>query len=402
MLNNLQDIVVTGLGCISALGNSLPANWDNLKNGRSGIRPAVNLDIGTLTAKHIAEVIYNPDDYFSTRQAASLDRVTQFALIAAKEAIEDAQLDPSRVPERIAVVLGTGVGGMETNYDANKRFLAQHKRVPPGTIPKGMPHAPSGNISIKYGVTGPAFMVTSACASSNHAISVAAGLIRAGVIDAAITGGTDAFISPVFYNAWEALRILDPDTCRPFSKDRNGLVLGEGAGVLILESAEHAASRGAESYGHYCGAGMSSDAHDIIKMSKQGAVNAMAQALESVNITPDKVDYISAHGTGTLLNDKTETAAIKDVFGDHAYELAISATKAMHGHALGASGGIEAVATLMAIKQGFIPPTINYNEPDPECDLDYTTNIGKQKTIRYALSNSFAFGGTNCVLVFSS
>jgi nodulation protein E len=273
-------------------------------------------------------------------------------------------------------------------------------RVHPLTIPKVMANAGAGHISMEFGITGPAFTVSTACSSANHAIGQAFQMIRSGAAEAAITGGAEAPFSLGLLKAWEAMRVISPDTCRPFSKNRLGMILGEGAGMLVLEPLEAARSRGAKIYGEVVGFGMSADAHHLTAPSAQGAASAMRRALSDAAIEPQQIDYINAHGTGTAANDPTETRAIREVFGAHADRLAVSSTKSMHGHGLGAAGALEAIATFLALREGFLPPTANYAEPDPECDLDYVPNESRPAQVEWALSNSFAFGGLNAVLAF--
>jgi len=328
-----------------------------------------------------------------------LDRHSQFALIAAREAVADAGLKESDL-KPAAAIIGTGCGGKETDEQTYQKLYLDHKtRVHPFTIPRGMPSAAASQVSMQLGTQGPAFTVSSACASSNHAIAQAVMMIRSGMVDVAITGGTDAPFTYGLLKAWEALRVLSSGTCRPFSIDRDGLVLGEGAGIIVLESMAHARERGADIYGELAGFGMSADAAHITDPSSNGAARAMALALTDAQVTPDQITYINAHGTGTKQNDPSETKAIRQVFGDHSDDLFVSSTKSMHGHVLGASGVIELIAAVLSLRHGIIPPSANFTAPGEGCDLNYVPNKPVSLDYGMALSNSFAFGGLNAVLV---
>jgi len=393
-------IAVTGLGCICGSGNNVPQFMESLTHGRSGIAPLVTLPRADFSKAIGAEVKdFDPNAHFDESRLALLDRNAQFALVAAREAVTHAYGSLS-VPNRDgAVILGTSIGGKISDDVAADRLYRGDGRVHPLTIIRVMASAAASHVTMDLGLTGPAFSVTSACASSNHAIGQAAQLIRNGVVSWAIAGGTDACFAYGLFKAWEAMRILAPDTCRPFSAGRRGLVLGEGAGVVILESLEQAQARGAQIYAEILGSGASADAGHITQPSVAGAARAMQVALRDSSVSPDEVGYINAHGTGTLSNDITETQAIKEVFGAHSKRLAVSSTKSIHGHALGAAGGIELIATVLALHHRFLPPTVNYIKTDPECDLDYVPNVARHQEIDIALSNSFAFGGLNAVLV---
>ncbi len=373
---------------------------ESLTHGRSGIAPLVTLPRADFSKAIGAEVKdFDPNAHFDESRLALLDRNAQFALVAAREAVTHAYGSLS-VPNRDgAVILGTSIGGKISDDVAADRLYRGDGRVHPLTIIRVMASAAASHVTMDLGLTGPAFSVTSACASSNHAIGQAAQLIRNGVVSWAIAGGTDACFAYGLFKAWEAMRILAPDTCRPFSAGRRGLVLGEGAGVVILESLEQAQARGAQIYAEILGSGASADAGHITQPSVAGAARAMQVALRDSSVSPDEVGYINAHGTGTLSNDITETQAIKEVFGAHSKRLAVSSTKSIHGHALGAAGGIELIATVLALHHRFLPPTVNYIKTDPECDLDYVPNVARHQEIDIALSNSFAFGGLNAVLV---
>jgi nodulation protein E len=345
---------------------------------------------------------FNAGEHFAPTQCDLIDRFAQFAVVAARQAICEADLDLSTVEKaRIAIVTGTSMGG-QTSLD--RGFAAIYKegrpRPHPFTIPLTMYNAGASQISMDLGITGPAFTISTACASATHAIGQAFWMVRSGAVEAAICGGSEAPFSPGILRAWEAMRVVAPEVCRPFSRDRKGLILGEGGAMLFLESAESAARRGAKVLGEVVGFGMSADAGHVTQPSVEGPAAAMSAALVDAGIAPEAIDYINAHGTGTAANDVTETRAIRRLFGTHADKLAISSTKSMHGHALGASGALEAFATLMALREGVLPPTANFTEADPECDLDVIPNVARRKQIEFALSNSFAFGGLNAVLAF--
>lgn len=398
-----QRIVVTGMGAVSPFGEGAGTLWRNLREGRSAIGPLRHPQASQLRVSVAAQVpeSFDPATRFDGRLLPMLDRVSQFAMLAAREAIAQADItfDTDLARARTAVVIGTGAGGETSHEEQAKRLFAENAtRVHPLTIVRLMVNAPASQISIAHGLRGPAFGVASACASSNHAIAQAALLIRAGLVDVAIAGGTEACFTYAALRAWEAMRVLADDTCRPFSANRRGLVLGEGAGVFVLESAEHAHARGAKPLAELAGVGMSADAGDIVAPTPAGAAAAIAQALADAQLNVEDIDYINAHGTGTQANDLSETRAIHQVFGPHARRLAVSSTKSMHGHALGASGALELVAVLSAIGEGVVPPTANLDQPDPACDLDYVPHTARDWPVRAALSHSFAFGGLNAVL----
>ncbi|MBN9589521.1 MAG: beta-ACP synthase [Alphaproteobacteria bacterium 64-11] len=397
----MTSVVVTGMGCISAIGRNTAQMAAALRAGQCGIGPLTVTPTDRLMVKIGAEVAgFDPLEHFDEKRLLLLDRFSQFALVAAREAVAASGLDfRGPVGERAAAILGSGVGGMTTLDESFQRlYLENAKRFQPFIIPKLMISAAISHITMEHGMRGPAFTTASACASANHAIGTAFHMVRAGMVDVALTGGAESVFTPGTLKAWEAMRILAPDTCRPFAKGRKGLVLGEGAAILILESRAHAQARGAPILGEIVGFGMSADAGDIVLPSLDGAVRAMRACIKDSGLAPETFEYVNAHGTGTAMNDVTETRAIHEVFGDHARRLAVSSTKSMHGHALGAAGAIEAVATLLAMRDGFIPPTVNYNEADPQCDLDYVPNIAREQAFDVALSSSFAFGGLNAVL----
>lgn len=401
--DDTQRIAITGVGAISAFGEGAPALWCNLRDGISGIRPLQHPDAGRLRVRVAAQVpaSFDPASHFDERTLPLLDRTSQFALFAANEAIAQSGLDfaANDLGERCAVVVGTGVGGENTQDEQARRLYADNSnRVHPLSIVRLMTNAPASQISIAHGLRGPTFAVSSACASANHAIAQAALMIRCGLAEVAIAGGTEACLTYGAMRAWEAMRVLADDTCRPFSANRRGLVLGEGAGIFVLESMAHARARGAVILAELAGIGMSADAADIVAPDPAGAALAMTRALADAGLAPTEIDYINAHGTGTQANDISETQAIHRSFGVHARALAISSTKSMHGHALGAAAALELVAVLGALDEGVLPPTANFEQVDPACDLDYVPNTGRAMPIRAALSNSFAFGGLNAVL----
>jgi nodulation protein E len=398
-----RRIAITGMGAISPLGVGAQALWQGLREGRSGIGPLNHPDAGRLRVKIAAQVpaSFDPAINIDERTLPLLDRTSEFALHAAREAIAQSGLDfgVNQLGLRTAVIVGTGVGGETTQDDQSRRLYADNAtRVHPLTIVRLMTNASASQISIAYGLRGPTFAVASACASANHAIIQAAQMIRYGLADVAIAGGTEACITYGALRAWEAMRVLADDTCRPFSLNRHGLVLGEGAGIFVLESMEHAQARGAVILAELAGVGMTADATDIVMPSADGASSAMTQAMQDAGLAPQDIDYINAHGTGTLANDATESKAIRLAFGAHADRLAVSSTKSMHGHALGASGALELVAVIGALRDSVVPPTANLDQPDPACDLDYVPNVARAMPVRAALSNSFAFGGLNAVL----
>jgi nodulation protein E len=407
----MPKVVITGFAVLSASGTDTAAFWQNLAAGRSGLGPLTRVSSSQLSTGVAGEIRdFDPASCFG-KEGDLLDRFAQFGVICARRALEDAGLPPrfdqggAYAPERVGVLTGTGMGGICTQDAGFRQIYGEHaNRVHPFLIPRSMYSAASSQIGMATGARGPAFAISSACASSTHALGEAWRMLRHGVADCVLAGGSDAPLTFGVIKAWEAMRVLanageDPSrACRPFSQDRNGLVLAEGAAMFVLETAEAAARRGARIHGELAGYGASADAGHITQPSVEGAASAMREALRSGGIEPSEVDYVNAHGTGTKLNDSTEIAALKAVFGPHARELSISSTKSMHGHAMGASGAIELAATLLALRHQVAPPTANYTEADPECDLDVTPNQARPRRLRAALSNSFAFGGLNAVL----
>ena len=400
-------VAVTGIGSISSLGHDVGEIWAALEAGKSGIAPLTQVPLDQVNIKIAAEVKnYDETKRFDDRELLVFDRFTQFALISAREAVADAGIDFKKdeaLGLETAAIVASGVGGWST---IDQAFYFLHKlgkpRTHPLTIPRMMISAAASQISMKFGLKGPAFCISSACSSSNHAIGEAYWMIRTGRARAALAGGSEAEISLTAQRSWESLRVMASDTCRPFSHGRKGMVIGEGAGILVLERMDDARRRGAKIYCEIAGYGLSADAGDIVMPDANGAARALRQALQTSGLGPDDVDYINAHGTGTQLNDVTEVKAIKSVFGEAAKRLMVSSTKSMHGHALGAASALEAVATVKAIEQGVVPPTANYLAPDPECDLDHVPNTARKAKIRAALSNSLAFGGLNAVVAFKA
>lgn len=390
-------VVVTGLGAVAAPCVGSDGLLRALLEGRSGIGRFAEPLASELRAPVAAQV----KGFEPPADPRTTDAFTQFALAATAEALDDADLGSSIAGRRTTVVMGTGIGG-ETTHDAESRRLHRDRarRTDPFTIPKVMPSAAASRIAMKYGVTGPVFAVTSACSSATHAIGIAFHMVRAGMVDRAIAGGSEACLTLGTLKAWEALRVLAPDCCRPFSLGRKGLVLGEGAGVLVLERHDQARTRGVDVISEVVGFGMSSDADDMLRPSVDGPANAMRAALADGCISTEEVDHINAHGSGTRTNDVIESQAIARVFGRRTGKIAVTSTKSVHGHALGASGALEAVATVQAAREGLVPPIANFIERDPECDLDVVTAEPRRMAIRVALSNSFAFGGLNAVLAF--
>jgi nodulation protein E len=396
-----RRVAVTGIGVISALGPTRDHFWSALAEGRSGIRPMTLVPSGSVRFPNAAEVPdFRAEDHMDPKHADALDRFAQFALIAAREAVVDSGIEfDAALCESSAIVTGSCLGGKSTEDDGFRGLYALNQtRFPPLSVPKAMANAGASRISLEFGITGPVYTVSTACSSANHAIGQAFWMVRNGVTEIAIAGGSEAPFSLGHLKAWEAMRVVSPDTCRPFSRDRNGIVLGEGAAMLVLEPLDRARSRGVRIWGEISGFGMSSDAHHLTHPSSTGAARALRAALKDASLPPESIDYINAHGTATEINDPTETAAIHEVFN---HPVPVSSTKSMHGHALGAAGALEAAATLMALHHGIIPPTANFTEPDPACDLDAVPNHARQAQIEHALSNSFAFGGLNAVLAFT-
>lgn len=407
----MRRVVITGLGAITPIGIGKDEFWDSLIQGKSGIGPITRFDTKDFNTKIAAEVKdFNPEDYIDKREARRMDRFAQYAVAAAKLAIEDGKIDFDKThKENIGVILGTGIGGVETFEREHIKLLERGpNRVSPLFIPMMISNMGTAQISMNLGLKGSTMTITTACASGTHAIGESFRMIKSGQMNMVITGGAEASITPISlagFNSMKALSTRNEDyekACRPFDKERDGFIMGEGAGVLVLEELNHALNRGAIIYGEIVGYGSTSDAFHITQPDPEaiGATNAMRLALEDGEVDYKEIGYINAHGTSTYFNDKLETLSIKNLFKDYAYDLNISSTKSMTGHLLGAAGGIEAIATVLALKTGIIPPTINYENPDEECDLNYTPNKTVERDIEYALSNSLGFGGHNASLLF--
>jgi nodulation protein E len=390
------------MGAICALGHDATSTWAAMREGRVGIGPIENIPTELLNIKIAAEVRgFDPATHFDAKKLSLLDRVSQFALVAAREAVAQSGLEfrASGLGERTACIVGTGIGGENSHNEQSRRFFGdKNPRLHPLTILRVMANAPACHIGIEFGLHGPAFAVSSACASANHAMAQAFEMVRSGKVDCAVTGGTEACVTETTMKAWEAMRVTADDTCRPFCKQRRGMVLGEGAGIFVLEEWEHAKARGASILAEFAGSGATADAVDMVFPAEATVARAIELALHDAGLDTADVDYINAHGTGTPANDPTESKAIRRVFGMQADRLAVSSTKSMHGHALGAAGAIELVAAIGSLRDGVIPPTANFIDPDPECDLDYVPNAAREKSVRACLSNSFAFGGLNAVV----
>jgi nodulation protein E len=399
----MRRVVVTGIGVLCSAGRNRCEFLQSLREGRSGISKIEGADLSDLRFQNGGEIKnFDPTEYMGEKAADMIDRFAQLAVAATREAVAHSGIEfTPELRESSAIVTGSCVGGQGTE---NQGFYDVYKmgktRVHPMTIPKTMANAGASAISLEYGITGPSFTIATACSSSAHALGQAYLMIRAGMCDFAISGGSEAPFSYGLLKAWEAMRVVSPTVCRPFSRDRNGMILGEGAAILTLESLDHATARGARPIAEIVGFGMSADAHHITQPSSEGAAKALRLALKGAGIGPEQVGYVNAHGTGTNANDATETRALRLAFGCYAEKVPISSTKAMHGHTLGAAGAIESSAAILALTNGFVPPTINFNERDPECDLDYVPNRARCADFEYAVSNSFAFGGLNAVLAF--
>jgi nodulation protein E len=397
----MRRVVITGAGTINALGHDVSETLQSMREGRCGIGALEIRDIDRLSVQIAGQVHgYDPEAHFNRQQIVLYDRFTQFTLLAAREAIGQSGLEfAGQLAAEAGVVLGTAGGGVNT-WDDNYRAVYEDKknRVHPFVVPKLMNNAAASHVSMEYNLKGPSFTVATACASSNHAMGQAFQMIRCGMSRVMITGGSESMLCFGGVKAWEGLRVMSKDACRPFSANRNGMVQGEGAGIFVFEEREHARARGAEILAEVIGFAMTSDASDIVMPSKQGAARAITGALRDGRIDAEEVGYINAHGTGTAANDKTECAAVADALGAHADATMISSTKSMHGHLIGGTGAVELLACIMAVREGTIAPTIGYDEPDPECALDVVPNVAREAQVEVALSNAFAFGGFNAVL----
>lgn len=407
-----RRVVVTGMGAVTPIGIGVKEYWQGLIEGRNGVDLITHFDTSNFDTKFAAEVKnFNAENYFDKKSLKRLDPFTQFALVSAQEAIEDSGLDLNKInKERAGVIFGSGIGGIEAlKIEHFKYFQAKNPNViSPFFIPMMIADLAAGQISIKYGFKGPNYATTSACATSSHAIADAFMLIQRGNSEIMITGGSEASVSEMAIGGFNAMKALSTwndrfkEASRPFDKDRNGFVMGEGAGTIILEELNHAIDRGAKIYAEISGIGLTGDAYHITAPAPggEGAVRSMREAILDAGLKPEDIDHINAHGTSTPYNDVNETKAIKTVFGEHAYKLIVNSTKSMTGHLLGAAGGIEAIATVLAVYNDLIPPTINLTNPDPECDLNYSPLVATKKTVRAAISNTFGFGGHNASLLF--
>ncbi len=398
-----RRVVVTGMGAVTSIGLDVDTFWSSLKAGKCGVGRIENFPLEDLYI-HIAGEIkgFDPAKHVSSRKIQYGERYSWFAGRAAEEAWTQAGLPiPYANPYRSACIIGTGAGGYSTVETAYRDLFIHNKRATnPLTLLRIIGSSAAAHVGIEYGIKGPTFATCSACSTATHAIGLVLDYIRNGVVDVGVAGASEAVLTYGSMRTWQAMRVLSPEGCFPFSKKRNGTVLAEGSGILVLEEYEHAKRRGANILAEIRGFGMSSDSKDMVNPDVDGPRSAMQFALDDAGLDPSEIDYLNAHGTATKLNDENETNAIKLVFGDYAKKLAISSTKSMHGHLLGAGGGVEAIACIKAMQDGFVPATLGLEEPDPKCDLDYVPNVGREKKIRYAMSNSFAFGGLNAVLVF--
>lgn len=399
----MRKVVVTGIGVVSAIGNNAHDFWESLKAGRSGIGQISKIDVSNVKFQNAAEVRgFDPAAYFDDKALTWLDAFAQFGVVAAREAVADSGIEfDDELKASSGVITGSCLGGKATEDKLYFDLYAENKqRMPPFAIPRAMSNSVASHVSMEFGLTGATFTTSTACSSANHAIGQAFWLIRQGTLDAAIVGGSEAPLCYGNLKAWEGMRVVSGDTCRPFSKDRSGMILGEGAAMFVLETLESAEKRGAKIYAEICGFGMSADAHHLTMPLAAGAAKAISGALKDGNLAPETVGYINAHGTATQANDVMETEAIRLAFGAHADRIAVSSTKSMHGHTLGAAGAIEAAAAVLALHHSVLPPTANFNEIDPQCDLDVIQNVARPMEIEAAVSNSFAFGGLNAVLAF--
>jgi nodulation protein E len=401
----MNRVVITGAGTINALGGSVPETLQAMREGQLGIGPLQMRDLDRLSVKIGGQIKdFDPETHFDRQKLALYDRVTQLVLLASREAMAQSGLEiTEELSETTGVVLGTAAGGMNT-WDDNFRSVYEEgkNRVHPFVVPKLMTNAAASHLSMAHNIKGPSLTVSTACASSNHAIGLAFQMVRSGMARAMLAGGGDAMLTFGGIKAWEGLRVMSKTACRPFSANRSGMVQGEGAGVFVLETYEGAKARGAEILAELIGFSMTSDAGDIVMPNQQGAVRAIRGALRDACLDPQDIGYINAHGTGTAANDKTECAAVTEVFGAHAPALMMSSTKSMHGHLIGGTGAVELLACLMALRDGVIAPTIGYEQPDPNCAVDVVPNVARQAKVTAALSNAFAFGGMNAVLALKA
>jgi beta-ketoacyl-acyl-carrier-protein synthase II len=406
MAGNVERVVVTGMGIASPLGCNVTEFWEGLLAGRSGVK---SLEGGIFSGMHtkIGAVVqdYDESQYFDSKEARRMSRSSQLGLVAARQAISDARLEDGSVDRlEVGVLVGSSIGGYSA-ADPYFKYFYTYDRLSPFTIPISMNVGPAANISIKYGFQGPLVNMDAACSTAAHSIGSACNMIRYGNLQVAVTGAADCPFSPAVVEAWMALRAVSTrddcpaEACRPFSADRDGMVLGEGAGILVLEAESHALQRGVPILGEIKGYGATSDSHHLTQPSQQGPVRAMRRALEDADLDFQGIDYINAHATGTEWNDKNETRAIKEVFGEHAYKIPVVGNKAAFGHSIAGSGALELIGCILSLRDQIVPPTINYKAPDPECDLDYVTEGSRKLRLRNIMSNSFAFGGSNAVLI---
>ena len=410
MSNSNTKVVITGMGVLAPNGNSVTEFWDSLINGKSGINPITYFDTEGYPVKIAGELTnFNSEDYLEPSSIRKLDLFSIFALVAAEEAIVSANINLSKIDlHRVGVIIGTGVGGIHTLEEQKTVLLDRGpRRVSPFFVPKMIANIAAGQVAIKWGLKGPNQTITTACSSATDAIGIATRLIQSGDADIIVTGGSEASVTPLTVAGFSKMKALSRNddyqtASRPFDKNRDGFVLGEGAGILVIESLKHAKKRNANILAQISGYGSTNDAFHITQPQQYGAVLAMQKAIQNSGFSFSDIDYINAHGTSTLLNDKNESNAIKEVFGKHAYSLKISSTKSMTGHLLGASGAIESIASVLAIQNNMAPPTINYSTPDPDCDLNYISNESLSFPINAVISNSFGFGGHNAVILFNS
>ena len=401
----MRRVVITGQGTINPLGSCVSETLKAFSEGRSGIGELDIDNVDRLLVKVGGQVRnYDPEANFDRQELVLYDRFTQFALLAADEAVEQSGLNRDDMESSAAgIVLGTAGGGLNTWDESYRQVYEEHRRrVHPFVVPKIMNNAAASNISMKYGLTGPSFSISTACSSSNHAIGLAFQMVRSGMTDIIVTGGSESTLCFGGVKAWEGLRVMSNTDCRPFCATRTGMVQGEGAAIFVLEEADHARSRGADILAEVAGFGMSSDAKDIVNPSRSGAARAMRAALQDSRTAADEVAYINAHGTGTAANDRTECAAVREALGSAAETVMMSSTKSMHGHLIGGTGAVELLSCIMALRQGTIAPTINHRQFDPECDLDIVPNEARQARVKTAMSNAFAFGGMNAVLILKA
>ncbi len=408
---NKRRVVITGIGALTPIGNNIAEFWNALLSGKSGAAPITKFDTSGFNTQFACEIKdFDPLEYIDVKALKRMDPFTHYALATAQMAIEDSKINLEDVDlERFGVIYGSGIGGMNTWETQHSNYInGGPRKISPFFIPMMISDIAAGHISIKYGLKGPNYATTSACATSSHAIADAFILVQRGTADLMVSGGSEASITPMAIGGFNSARAISTwndkyeIASRPFDKDRNGFVMGEGSGTIVLEEYEHAKKRGADIYAEIIGVGLTGDAFHITAPAPEGegAFRSMRDAVRDAGINLTDVDYINAHGTSTELNDKNESIAIKNLFGEHAYKLSVSSTKSMTGHLLGAAGAIESIASILALKNSKIPPTINLDEPSPECDLDYTPKVAKERDIKYALSNTFGFGGHNASLLF--